>query len=166
MPAGEGLYVSYLFHPPWSQRQAPMLNLIAALAVKRSLSRLDPGLPSVVRLKEPNDILIEDRKIGGVLVELGTLGDRLTWAILGIGVNLSQTRFDLRDASLAPTSLRMEGFPVPHRLDLYGLLTRELEKLYRMASSGRTEELEGEFQMEIERTRRLPRRPTTEEAVE
>lgn len=160
-PAGQGLYASYLFYPPWTQERAPLLNVVATLAVKRSLSRLDPAIPGLIRIKEPNDILFEDRKVGGVLAELGTLGERVTWAIVGIGVNLSQSRFAIDDAPLAPTSLRLEGFPAPHPLDLYGLLTREFESLYRQACSGGAVELQDEFHIEIERTRHLPRRERT-----
>lgn len=154
---GRGLYASYLLFPNWSQDRSPLLNQITALSLKKALSRLDTQISPRLFLKEPNDVLLDGRKLAGILVELGSLGGRITWSIIGVGVNLSQTRFEMDRHHLEPTSLALEGFPVPHPLDLYGLLTRELEGLFGRAASGHWCEIQSEFASEVEKTRPLGR---------
>ncbi len=150
-PPGRGLYASYLLYPGWPQDRSPFLNQIAALALKKALSRLDPDLSRRLFLKAPNDVLLDERKLAGILVELGSLGDRITWVIIGVGVNLSQTRFQLDRTHLEPTSLALQGFAVPHPLDLYVLLTRELEGYFNLAGTGRWSNIRSEFESEVER---------------
>ncbi len=153
--AGLGLYVSYLLFPDWPQARSPFLNQITSLALKRALSRIDPGLGRRLFLKEPNDVLLDGRKLAGILVELGSLADRITWTVIGVGVNLSQTRFQLDRRHMEPTSLALEGFAVPHPLDLYVLLTREMEQYFKLAGSGRWTEIQAEFQLEVAKARPL-----------
>ncbi len=150
-PPGRGLYASYLLFPDWPQARSPVLNQITALALKKALCRLDPRLCARLFLKAPNDVLLDERKLAGILVELGSLGDRMTWTIIGVGVNLSQTGFHLDRIHLEPTSLVLEGFAAPHPLDLYVLLTRELESYFDLAGLGRWDEIQSEFESEIER---------------
>ncbi len=145
-PRGEGLYVSFLLYPDWPLAKAEWLNRIATVAVVRSLA----GLPSAERLKleikQPNDVLVSGKKLSGALVELASLGDRVQWAIVGIGVNLSQTSFQLSENRTEPTSLRLEGVPAPAARQLCAILAEQFSDLYRDLEAGGEEPLLREFE--------------------
>lgn len=121
-PAGAGLYVSYLLFPEWDAARSPFLNVVASLAVVRTLRRLSSGLD--LRIKEPNDVLAGGRKIAGILVELATLGTRIDWAVVGIGLNVGQTVFP--EDLPAATSLALQGVSAQPE-ELLGPLSEELE---------------------------------------
>ncbi|MGH9341356.1 MAG: biotin--[acetyl-CoA-carboxylase] ligase [Acidobacteriota bacterium] len=145
-PAGEGLYVSYLLYPSWSVDRATYLNSISALAVTSAI-RLCGGAELNPKLKPPNDILIEGRKVSGVLTELGSLNDRITWAIIGIGVNLHQKIFP-PELEAKATSLALQGLTAPHPLDFCETLTAELERLYGSLEAGQWEAVQEKFEHE------------------
>lgn len=145
-PRGEGAYVSMLLFPDWPLRQAEWLNRLAALTVVRSLR----GLPGADRLqpkiKPPNDIVVGQGKLSGVLVETASLEDRLEWAIVGIGVNLSQRRFALPQAKLEPTSLLLEGIPPPSPSRFCAILVQAFSRIYRELEAGRGSRLQQEYE--------------------
>lgn len=78
------------------------LSKLAALALNDVVSALLPGR---VRVKWPNDILVDRRKLAGILIECDLLGERVRNAIVGIGLNVNST--DLPE-ELAATSLLLE----------------------------------------------------------
>ncbi len=79
-----GLYFSIILQPRLGSENAPLLGLLSACAVARSLT--DVGVENVC-LKWPNDVLIGERKIAGILSEAVFLDDENTGIIIGIGVN-------------------------------------------------------------------------------
>jgi BirA family biotin operon repressor/biotin-[acetyl-CoA-carboxylase] ligase len=89
-PVDEGLYMSIILRPPITPAQASLITLAAAIAVAETLS-LDFAAP--VDIKWPNDILLNGRKMCGILVESSIENNCLQYAILGIGVNLMQKAF-------------------------------------------------------------------------
>jgi len=105
-PFGVNLYASILFRPVIRPKDAPVFSLIASLALADAVRAL--GLPAAI--KWPNDILVERKKVAGVLAEVATSGDRLDYVILGVGVNLNVERKALLealgDAGRAAASLR------------------------------------------------------------
>jgi BirA family biotin operon repressor/biotin-[acetyl-CoA-carboxylase] ligase len=103
-PAGGGLYMSLLLRPQWAARRLPLLPLAAGLAAVAAVSAVE-GLAIDVRW--PNDLLIGPRKLGGILVEARTEGDRVAFAVVGIGINVHQTEF-APALSTPGTSLALE----------------------------------------------------------
>ena len=100
---GENLTFSILFRPEFLHPAKQFLiSQICALGVSRYLN--GKGLPA--KIKWPNDIYIEDRKICGMLIEHSLRSDKLAVSIAGIGLNLNQTVFD-SDAP-NPTSMMLE----------------------------------------------------------
>jgi BirA family transcriptional regulator, biotin operon repressor / biotin---[acetyl-CoA-carboxylase] ligase len=85
-PAGKALLLSVLLRPP-AERNAPEISLVAGVAVADALERM---LGLSVQLKWPNDVMLRRRKVAGCLAEArdGTV-------VLGIGVNVNQTRDEL-----------------------------------------------------------------------
>jgi BirA family biotin operon repressor/biotin-[acetyl-CoA-carboxylase] ligase len=79
-----GLWLSALFRPE-SVAGLEVLSLRVGLAVARALDCL---VPRPVRLKWPNDLILEGRKLGGILGEARWQGELLSWVAVGIGLNV------------------------------------------------------------------------------
>ncbi len=69
-----------------------MLQFLAAIATRQALEN-ETGLS--VRLKWPNDLVLGNAKLGGILVESKTIGESVAFAILGIGLNINQGKAQL-----------------------------------------------------------------------
>ena len=88
--AGQGLYLSLVLRPSCTPDAAPLLTLVAGLGVKDALERL-AGVQCDIRW--PNDILIRERKCGGILVEMDAHRGQVDHVIVGIGINLNHLEF-------------------------------------------------------------------------
>ena len=145
-PPEEGLYLSYLLYPPWRVERSPFLNMLSGLAAVLAIrEESPPGLQ--LKLKRPNDILIAGKKVGGILIEMSSMQDRILWAIVGIGVNVYQKDFP-EDLSHA-TSLAQEGVAVSHPLDFCDRLTKQFEGLYRQLEEGKWDSIQTEFERQL-----------------
>ncbi len=145
-PPEEGLYLSYLLYPGWQVERSPFLSMLTGLAVVQAIREEGPsGLQ--IKLKRPNDILIAGKKVGGILIELSSMQDRILWAIVGIGVNLYQKEFpeDLPHAM----SLALGGVTVSHPLDFCDRLTGQFERLYRQLEQGKWEVIQAQFEQQL-----------------
>ena len=109
--AGEGLYMSALVVPQIPAARAMWISLATGLAAQMAIAAAS-GLS--VDLRWPNDLLIRERKCGGILVEsaLSAAGtetsDTLRYAVIGVGINLNHDSFP-EELSAVATSLRMEA---------------------------------------------------------
>jgi BirA family biotin operon repressor/biotin-[acetyl-CoA-carboxylase] ligase len=81
-----GLWLSTLCRPA-DETAAAVLSLRVGLAVAEVLERLVPGL--ALRLKWPNDLMLGDRKVGGILCEARWQGAALAWVAVGLGINVT-----------------------------------------------------------------------------
>jgi len=117
--AGEGLYVTVLLRPRIPTACLPLLPLAAGLAAADAVE-VASGLN--VDLRWPNDLLIGPRKAGGILVEAHSEDSAVGFAVVGIGINVHQSRFD-PGLSTPATSLDLEaGRRIPRQLLLVSLL--------------------------------------------
>jgi len=124
--AGEGLYVSVLLRPEIPAGRLPLLPLAAGLAAADAVRAIS-GLAADLRW--PNDILIGPRKAGGILVEAQTEGRRVSYVVVGIGINVHQRQFPA-DLATPATSLDVAaGRNISHQ----ALLTALLKSLEREA---------------------------------
>jgi BirA family transcriptional regulator, biotin operon repressor / biotin---[acetyl-CoA-carboxylase] ligase len=98
-----GLWFSILLRPKIQTPKLPLLQFLAAVAARRALEE-KTGLS--VRLKWPNDLVLENSKLGGILLESKTQGDSVSFVILGIGLNINQPKDRLPPGA---TSLRLES---------------------------------------------------------
>ncbi|HEY6333232.1 MAG TPA: biotin--[acetyl-CoA-carboxylase] ligase [Blastocatellia bacterium] len=127
--AGQGLYTSIILRPHIAPRRFSIMTLASAIAVAETLMT---GFGASADIKWPNDVMISNRKVCGILMETATEADLIDYAVLGIGVNLGQAEFpdDIRDYA---TSLLIEtGRQVTPEEFLAPLLER-LECWYRAA---------------------------------
>ena len=103
--AGQGLYVSVVLRLAVPSSRMPMLPLCAGLAAAAAV-RSASGL--AVDLRWPNDLLIGPRKTGGILVESQSDRGQLSFAVVGIGINVHQQSF-APDLATPATSLDLES---------------------------------------------------------
>jgi BirA family biotin operon repressor/biotin-[acetyl-CoA-carboxylase] ligase len=87
-PSYQSLYTSVVLRPLLSTAEAPTTILAAAIAVADSVAT-ETRDEAAVELKWPNDVLLEGRKVSGILMEMGAEASRVGFLILGIGVNLN-----------------------------------------------------------------------------
>jgi len=107
-PGGVNLYLSVLLRPEVSPENSAVFTFIASLALVKTLDELDIRS----QIKWPNDLLINNKKVAGVLTEMKNNGDKLNFIIIGIGlnINLSEKSINenLTDISNYVTSLSIE----------------------------------------------------------
>jgi BirA family biotin operon repressor/biotin-[acetyl-CoA-carboxylase] ligase len=96
-PSGVNLHVSALFRPTLPPRELGVFSFIASVAATDAIRTL--GLHPTI--KWPNDVLVEGRKVGGVLAEAGVRGDQVDDVVLGLGLNVNVESAVLR-AALGP----------------------------------------------------------------
>jgi BirA family biotin operon repressor/biotin-[acetyl-CoA-carboxylase] ligase len=128
-PSGNNLYCSVLLRTMPAREQQPLwfswIPLLAALAVTRAVQVVGGLKPSV---KWPNDILVGDRKLGGILCESSGVGTAHAVVVVGVGVNVNLREDELPD-ELRPiaTSLMIEARQPFDRAALLATLLLELE---------------------------------------
>lgn len=129
-----GIWLSILLRPKLAADKSWLLTCLAGVAAAGALARTT-GLP--IRVKWSNDLLIGNRKVGGVLVESEVADDSLTFAILGIGINanidLGQLPDDLRQTA---TSLSHELARPVARVPIIQALLQEMERNYLLLRAG------------------------------
>ena len=111
----------------------PSLIMVASMATVRSIEVVT-GLKSQV--KWPNDIIINGRKACGILIENGVRGNRVDYAIIGIGINVNLRLADFPDIPPIATSLSNELGRDVSRLDVIRCLLVEIERLYLTLLAG------------------------------
>lgn len=100
---GKGLYFSVILYPP--HLDLSLLPLLAGLAAREAILA---SLGFQVALKWPNDLVWEGKKLGGILCESGFLGDQVTYAVLGLGLNVNHEKNDFPgDIRPKATSLKI-----------------------------------------------------------
>lgn len=127
---GKGIWMSIMLKPDILPADAPKLTIAAAYAVAkalRSCCRLD------ARIKWPNDIVVEGKKLCGILTEMSAEADEIKNVIVGIGINanLEQKDFGPEVSSIA-TSIRLETGSAVSRKDLAASVLNEFEEVYEV----------------------------------
>jgi len=122
------LYLSVVLRPKISPHQAPLITLMAAIATVDAIQKFSGLLPLI---KWPNDILLRDRKVAGLLNEIHSEMDRIHFVILGIGVNLNMDRkMFSKEIRPVATSLKIEMEQSISRKAFLQFLLQELERWY------------------------------------
>jgi BirA family transcriptional regulator, biotin operon repressor / biotin---[acetyl-CoA-carboxylase] ligase len=127
-----GLYFTVVLRPVLEQLRP--LPIVAALAVARGLERV-AGLRTA--LKWPNDVLVGGRKICGILVESELMGQAVSYALVGIGVNVNADMAAYPEIAAIATSVTAEAGRPVSREALAAAVLSELEALYLAVQSGR-----------------------------
>lgn len=133
-PAGKNLYFSAILRPELPPQRAPELTLVAAVAVAETLS--EAGVDA--RIKWPNDVQVQGKKIAGILTELSADAEQVHFVVLGVGVNLNVRQEELPEAlaEIATSLWDARGERVPRALFAAALWTRLEEWLDLHAEQG------------------------------
>jgi BirA family biotin operon repressor/biotin-[acetyl-CoA-carboxylase] ligase len=125
------LYLSVVFRP--TLQALPLLSILAGVAVTRAIRKttgLDP------RIKWPNDVLVEGKKVAGILAESVVTGKVVSHAVVGIGINVGLDTEAVKDIASFATALNAAaGRPVP-REDVLRQLLHDLDALYLQVGQG------------------------------
>lgn len=108
-PSG-GVWLSMLVRPDLPATQAPIITMATAVATARAVEAT--GVEASI--KWPNDVLVDGEKVAGILTEMEGEADRISWLIVGVGLNANVDENDLPTGTDA-TSLQAHGGPIDRR---------------------------------------------------
>lgn len=139
-PSGVNLYASVLLRPGIGASEVGAFSLLAALALADAVKQFG-ATPTIAW---PNDVLVDGKKLGALLVECGTRGEMVDYVVLGVGVNLnvdlSELRVALGSAGACATSL---AAVTGHDIDRSAFAAAYLNHLDRWAYVWETQGAEG-----------------------
>ena len=123
-----GIYCSVVLRPAVPPSEVLTLSLAAGLAVQSAIQQTDPRvLPD---LKWPNDVLVQGKKVGGILTEMNAEATRVRHIVVGVGINVNQASFP-KELERTATSLRLATGSEWSRVELCAALLKSLDREYR-----------------------------------
>jgi BirA family biotin operon repressor/biotin-[acetyl-CoA-carboxylase] ligase len=148
-----GIYCSVILRPRYQaygisegEAMAPahtlLLSLSAGMAAQTAVEAVTSVRPD---LRWPNDLLISEKKVGGILAEASTDGDQVRFAVLGVGLNVNQEAFPPELEPIASSLRRETGRRWP-RVELAAALLESLDREYRLFCSGLHENILRRFE--------------------
>jgi len=126
-PPAVNLYCSLIVRPALPALRVPQLTLLVAVAIHRALTELVPELRAMI--KWPNDILVDGKKLCGVLCEMQSEPELTHFVVVGIGINANQREMPPELQKIA-TSLLLESGKLVSRPALLAALLNHFEPLY------------------------------------
>ncbi|MBL7933636.1 MAG: biotin--[acetyl-CoA-carboxylase] ligase [Bacteroidia bacterium] len=114
------------------------LYIISALACYDTITELLNNSQIDIKIKWPNDILLNQRKVSGILIENNIQNTQIVWSVIGVGINVNQEFFE---SAFKATSLVLTDGKKRFAEDVMKLFCIYLEKFYLMLKGNKTEEL-------------------------
>ena len=124
-PAGENIYMTILLRPDMEPVKAPMLTLVMAYSAALALR----GYGVDAGIKWPNDIVVNGKKVCGILTEMSTEIDYINYVVIGTGINVGTREFPEEIAQTAASLLTETGKTIP-RAELTAEIIARFETLY------------------------------------
>jgi len=121
-----GIYATVLLRPEIPPFQAPVITMLAGLAVRDAIVEQTGLTPD---LRWPNDVLVSGKKLCGILTEMQAEPQRVHFVAVGIGLNVNHARMPEAIAHIA-TSLRIETGQSQPRVEILAKLMRRLDSYY------------------------------------
>lgn len=132
-PVGDNIYMSVLLRPTFETDKAPMLTLVMAYSVADALRKR--GF-SDVQIKWPNDLVLSEKKLCGILTEMHLNGSEIDHVVVGVGVNVNTSAFSEELVDKA-TSLFLEcGKLMEKDAIITDILERFMEMYERFVKAG------------------------------
>jgi len=132
-PPGKNLLFSIILSPPISVEEAFSMTLLTSLAVCKSLIQL---FVLNAKIKWPNDIYINQRKICGILTEASTVQKKLNWIVIGVGLNVNVDFSGNQELKEIATSIKMETGNIQNRKLIFCQILEEMDRLYQSFLAG------------------------------
>lgn len=127
-PKGTGIWTSFIIRPNIPIQKAPQLTLLTAVAAVRAIDSL---LDVDIHIKWPNDLLINGKKVCGILTELQAEENQIQSIIIGVGINVNQSANDFsNELRTIATSLSIESNRTVDRAKLLQEFCYQFEKFY------------------------------------
>lgn len=123
--------LSIILHP--TPAQLPSLIMVASLAVASCIEKIS-GLKT--QIKWPNDVLVNGKKVCGILVESDVRGSAVDYAVIGIGINVNLKPADFPEIAATATSLSNEMGREIQQPEMIRCLLVEVENLYLAVAEG------------------------------
>lgn len=124
--SGTGIFMSLLLRPNIKPLNASMLTLLAGIAVQKAIEK-ETGLNA--KIKWPNDLVLNNKKICGILTEMNSEIDFINYVVIGIGINVNQSEIEQELIDMA-TSLSLEGGKNYSRKSIIIAFLEAFENLY------------------------------------
>lgn len=134
-PKYKGIYCSIILRPKLSPSDLAKLTLLSAVAVAEAVEKA-ANVQAVI--KWPNDLLIKNKKLAGILTELRAEVDQMKFVIIGIGLNVNNTAAQLVDGA---TSLKHEAGQTFSRIEILQEMLRAFERWYLRSHKNNFEEV-------------------------
>jgi BirA family biotin operon repressor/biotin-[acetyl-CoA-carboxylase] ligase len=131
-PRSSGIYCSVIVRPALPPSEVLVLSLAAGLAVCAAIEQVASRVSA--DLKWPNDVLIDGKKVCGILTEMNAEATRVRYIVVGVGINVNQASFS---KDLPATSLRLVTGSEWSRVELVAALLKSLDREYRQLLEGR-----------------------------
>lgn len=125
-PKGIGIWMTLILQPGIRADHASMLTLVTALAVNQGIRKVT-GLNSFI--KWPNDIVVNGKKVCGILTEMSTINEKLECVVVGIGINANMESFS-EELKNTATSLKLECKKEIDRVELIAAIMQYFEEYY------------------------------------
>lgn len=126
-PSGCGIFMTLMLKPDINPNNASMLTLVSALAVSKALADITG---KDAKIKWPNDIVIDGRKVCGILTEMSAQFDYINNIVIGIGINVNNSSFP-EEISATASSLRLlSGGKKYRRAEIIEKIMEYFEKYY------------------------------------
>lgn len=132
---GDGIYLSIILKPGFEPAKAPFITSIAGAALVNTFNKFNIQ----TKIKWPNDVLINGKKVAGILTEMSADMEFIEYIVLGVGINVSGLEFPNELKNIA-TSLKLEGYDVK-KLSIIWQFIYEFELLYNLYLNENTSEV-------------------------
>lgn len=131
-PAGSGIWMSLLLRPDIAPANASMLTIVAAMAEQEAIRTVltEDGHDTECRIKWPNDIVLNKKKISGILTEMSAEMDYIHYVVIGMGINVNTTEFDDSIKATA-SSLYLETGDHLKRSRIVAAFSKSFAKYYK-----------------------------------
>mgnify|MGYP001853031449 FL=1 len=127
-PHGSSIYISFVLRPDIPPACASSITLIAGMAAAEAI-KAETGI--LAGIKWPNDVVINGKKVCGILTEMNAEVEAIHYIVSGIGINVNQQEFpeEIRETA---TSLKLEGKKEVNRSSLAAKLAESFERFYEI----------------------------------
>lgn len=126
-PSGTGIFMTLMIKPDINPNNASMLTLVAALAVAKAITSVT-GEEAMI--KWPNDIVVNGKKVCGILTEMNAQFDYINHIVVGIGINVHNERFPKEISQMASSLMIEAGGKRFHRAQIIAETMAYFEQYY------------------------------------